>query len=59
MGAENDIDADFLKTCFAGLELLTLRGSLWQGEVFDNRQEWPVWLIPDADVWLLCGPEGC
>jgi hypothetical protein len=32
---------------FAGLELLTQRGLLWQGEVFDDGREWPAWIITD------------
>ena len=33
--------------CFAGLELLTQRGLLWQGEVFDDGAEWPAWIVAD------------
>jgi hypothetical protein len=33
---------------FAGLELLTQRGLLWQGAVFDDGHEWPAWIVTDA-----------
>jgi hypothetical protein len=33
---------------FAGLELLTQRGLLWHGDVFDANREWPAWIITDA-----------
>ena len=33
---------------FAGLELLTQRGLLWQGAVFDDGREWPAWIVTDA-----------
>jgi hypothetical protein len=32
---------------FAGLELLTQRGLLWHGEVFDDKRTWPAWTITD------------
>jgi hypothetical protein len=33
---------------FAGLEWLTQRALLWQGDVFDAGTEWPAWIITDA-----------
>jgi hypothetical protein len=33
---------------FAGLELLTRRGLLWQGDVFDDGQHWPAWIVADS-----------
>ena len=33
---------------FAGLELLTQRGLLWQGMVWDDGSEWPAWIITDS-----------
>ena len=33
---------------FAGLELLTQRGLLWRGEVFDDGREWPAWIVTDS-----------
>jgi hypothetical protein len=33
---------------FVGLELLTQRGLLWRGDVFDDGREWPAWIIADA-----------
>jgi len=33
---------------FAGLELLTRRGLLWHGYVFDDGHEWPAWIVTDA-----------
>jgi hypothetical protein len=33
---------------FAGLELLTQRGLLWQGAVFDDGREWSAWIVTDA-----------
>jgi hypothetical protein len=32
---------------FAGLELLTQRGMLWFGMVWDDDREWPAWIITD------------
>lgn len=32
---------------FVGLELLSQRGLLWQGEVFDDGRESPAWIIAD------------
>jgi hypothetical protein len=34
--------------CFAGLELLTQRGLLWQGAVFDGGTTWPAWIVADS-----------
>lgn len=33
---------------FAGLELMTERGLLWQGNVYDDGCEWPAWVITDS-----------
>jgi hypothetical protein len=33
---------------FAGLELLTRRSLLWQGDVFDDGQTWPAWIVADS-----------
>lgn len=33
---------------FAGLELLTQRGLLWHGDVFDDGQTWPAWIVTDS-----------
>ena len=33
---------------FAGLELLTRRGLLWHGLVWDDGREWPAWVITDS-----------
>lgn len=33
---------------FGGLELLTQRGLLWHGNVFDDDREWPAWIITDS-----------
>jgi hypothetical protein len=33
---------------FAGLELLTRRGLLWHGMVWDGGREWPGWIITDS-----------
>ena len=35
-------------TSFAGLELLTRRGLLWFGMVWDDGREWPAWIVTDA-----------
>jgi len=35
-------------TAFAGLELLTRRGLLWHGMVWDDGREWPSWIITDS-----------
>jgi hypothetical protein len=35
---------------FAGLELLTRRGLLWQGDVFDDGQTWPAWIVTDSTL---------
>jgi hypothetical protein len=32
----------------AGLELLTQRGFLWQGQVWDDGRHWPAWVITDS-----------
>jgi hypothetical protein len=34
--------------CFAGMELLSQRGLLWQGVAFDDGKEWPAWVITDS-----------
>ena len=31
-----------------GLELLSARGLLWDGDIFDNGTEWPAWVITDS-----------
>ncbi len=33
---------------FAGLELLTQRGLLWQGSAYDDGNTWPSWIITDS-----------
>jgi hypothetical protein len=41
--------ADLRGWCsFAGLELLSQRGLLWHGEVFDDGTNWPAWVVMDA-----------
>jgi len=32
----------------SGLELLSRRGLLWQGEVYDNGVNWPAWIVTDS-----------
>jgi hypothetical protein len=33
---------------FAGLELISQRELLWHGEVFDDGQTWPAWIVTDS-----------
>lgn len=33
---------------FAGLELLTRRGLLWYGTVWDDGRDWPAWIVTDS-----------
>lgn len=33
---------------FAGLELLTRRGLLWHGMVWDGGGDWPAWIVTDS-----------
>jgi len=35
-------------TSFAGMELLSRRGLLWQGMVWDDGRDWPSWIISDS-----------
>jgi hypothetical protein len=35
---------------FAGLDLLTRRGLLWHGMVWDDGREWPAWVITDSTL---------